>query len=83
MKKNMHAIDRTARIILGGAIGAITLLNAFGPYLSWVLVAIGLILIVTGAIGVCPIYSLVKIKACPFANKRDQNDCDCGCAAAK
>ncbi|GHV01073.1 hypothetical protein AGMMS49521_0460 [Campylobacterota bacterium] len=66
MTTNQHTIDRTARIVLGVAIGAATMLNAFGQYLSWVLVAIGVVLIVTGALGICPIYSLLRFntKSC-------------------
>lgn len=77
MKKNMRAIDRTARIIVGAAIGAVTLLNAFGPYLSWVLVAIGALLIVTGAIGICPLYALARNTICHRASKDDNRDCGC------
>ncbi|MDR1911397.1 MAG: DUF2892 domain-containing protein [Helicobacteraceae bacterium] len=73
MKRNQHIIDRVARIVLGLALGVTTLLSAFGPYLSWVLAAIGVVLIVTGAIGICPIYSLFK---------RSTNKESC-CASAK
>ena len=81
MKRNVCAIDRSARILLGLAIGVITLLHAFGPYLSWVLCAIGLIMIVTGAIGVCPLYSFVKFATRRCANKRGEN-CRRDCCVA-
>lgn len=58
-EKNVGTIDRVVRIILG-----IVLITAFA--LGWVaapwsyLVAlIGLIALVTGAVGTCPLYSLL------------------------
>ena len=68
MTTNQHTIDRVARIVLAAVIIAATMLNAFGQYLSWVFVAIGIVLIITGALGICPIYSAFR-----FSSK------NCGC----
>ncbi|MDR2638257.1 MAG: DUF2892 domain-containing protein [Helicobacteraceae bacterium] len=80
MKSNMCKIDRAARIALGFVIGAATLLNAFGPYLSWVLAAIGAAMIVTGAIGICPMYSVVKLTSRKCRASRAKGECDCCCS---
>jgi hypothetical protein len=59
MCAKMHIADRVARIAIGGILVVVTLLNAFGPYLSWLIVIIGLMLALTGATGFCPAYKLI------------------------
>lgn len=61
MTQNIHAIERPIRIVLGVAMLAI------GGYLglsnpAWfALAAVGLVPLVTGAMGSCPAYSLLGI----------------------
>ena len=59
MKKNIHSIERVARIIVG-----LTLVSfAFmGPKNLWFL--LGLIPLTTGLIGWCPPYQLLGINTC-------------------
>ncbi len=57
--KNVHAVERGLRVLLGAAL----LLLAFvGPKTPWGF--LGFILILTGAIGSCPIFSVLGISTC-------------------
>jgi len=59
MKANAGGIDRTLRIILGLALIALALNGTIGAW-GW----IGLVPIATGAIGFCPLYTLLGINTC-------------------
>jgi hypothetical protein len=56
LPSNEHAVDRALRLVLG--LGLLSL-AFWGPKTLWGLA--GLIPIVTGMIGSCPIYSIVGI----------------------
>ncbi|WP_374574564.1 DUF2892 domain-containing protein [Phenylobacterium sp.] len=59
MKVNEGTIDRILRVIVG--LGVLSL--AFiGPKTPWAY--LGLIPLVTGAIGFCPLYSIIGINTC-------------------
>lgn len=60
MKKNIHSIERVVRIVGGLAIASLAF---WGPANYWFL--LGLIPVVTGAIGWCPPYALLGISTCP------------------
>jgi len=60
MKTNEGGVDRIVRIVLG--IGLL-LLTVVGPHTWWGLV--GLIPLVTGFVGFCPLYRLAGISTCP------------------
>jgi hypothetical protein len=51
MKLNMGTLDRTLRVVAGIALIGLTLTNMIGPW-GW----IGVLLLATGLIGVCPAY---------------------------
>ena len=57
--RNEHVIDRVLRVILG-----IALLNLvfFGPQTPWGW--IGLVPLITGAVGSCPLYRLLGMRTC-------------------
>ena len=60
---NEHPIERIVRVILG--LGLLSLL-AVGPVPGWGLAGlIGLVPLVTGAIGSCPIYTVMGISTKP------------------
>ena len=58
-EKNVGMIDRVVRIILGIVLIAVFTLNMVSAPWSYLVVLIGLIALVTGAIGTCPLYSLI------------------------
>lgn len=65
MKMNVGKIDRVIRIVLGLVLLSLVFL---GPHTSWGF--IGLIPLLTGMIGVCPVYSLFGINTCQLTDKR-------------
>jgi hypothetical protein len=67
--KNEGNIDRILRVVVGLAIlgwGAYGWNNT-GVFNYWTLV--GLVPLLTGLIGWCPLYSILGIKTCPVAKK--------------
>jgi hypothetical protein len=60
MKKNEGTTERTIRVLLGLAILSLTVI---GPQSLWGL--IGLVPLLTGAVGFCPIYKAFGISTCP------------------
>ncbi len=62
MNKNEGSVDRVLRIVLGLALLAYALLKPDAPYAVWGW--IGVIPLVTGLIGWCPIYRIFGIKTC-------------------
>ncbi len=61
MLNNMGLWDRIIRTILGVGLVWLALYRAMQPAWIWGLAILGLILIVTGLSGYCPIYQLLKI----------------------
>ena len=59
MKKNVGQVDRWIRIVVGVAI--LSLLVFLSGPIRWIGL-VGLIFIVTGIVGYCPIYGLLKIR---------------------
>jgi hypothetical protein len=56
---NVHIIDRALRIVIG--LGLLSLVF-IGPQSYWGLV--GILPIITGLVGTCPVYTLFGISAC-------------------
>lgn len=61
---NEGTIDRTLRVILGLALLALTVV---GPKTLWGLV--GLVPIITGLAGTCPVYSILGLNTCSMKSK--------------
>ena len=57
--KNEGVVDRILRVVVG--VGLIALVF-FGPQTAWGW--IGIVPLVTGLIGTCPVYSLLGINTC-------------------
>lgn len=58
--RNENRIDRVARIVLGLVVLSLIFI---GPKTLWGL--IGIVPLFTGAVGVCPFYSLAGLTTCP------------------
>jgi len=56
---NEGTLDRTIRVIAGLAILSLTVV---GPHTLWGL--IGLVPLITGAVGFCPIYRIFGLRTC-------------------
>ncbi len=65
MKSNAGQVDRTIRVVVGAALLGLVFVGPQTPW-GW----IGLIPLVTGIIGNCPLYSLLGINTCPIKRKR-------------
>jgi hypothetical protein len=63
MTANIGTIDRIARIVIGLALIAAAL-GLFGPAYQAVWAWIGIIPLVTGLVGWCPLYSVLGIRTC-------------------
>ena len=59
-KTNEGAVDRVLRIVIGIALLSLTVV---GPKTSWGFV--GLVPLVTGLAGTCPLYTLLGLNTCP------------------
>ena len=62
MKTNESSPDRVIRVIAGIALLVLFFTNVISGTLGIVLAVIGGILLITGAIGFCPLYALLKIR---------------------
>ena len=64
MTKNAGTVDRALRIIVGLILLSLVFV---GPQTYWGL--IGLVPLLTGLLGRCPLYTLLGIKTCPISKK--------------
>ena len=64
MRCNVGGADKWLRILVGVALLA---LGLFGPIGWWGL--LGLVPLLTGILGTCPVYSMLGLSTCP-ANRR-------------
>lgn len=62
--KNESVVDRAIRVVLGLAILSLFFV---GPQSPWAL--LGLIPLVTGAVGSCPLYRLLGVSTCAVPKK--------------
>ena len=62
-KTNEGTIDRALRVIVGIALLAAFFMYPDASWRYWTL--IGVVPLLTGAIGTCPIYSMLGMSTCP------------------
>jgi Protein of unknown function (DUF2892) len=60
MQRNEASWDRAARIVVGLGLLSLTVV---GPQTLWGLV--GIVPILTGSLGICPLYTVFGISTCP------------------
>lgn len=64
MTKNVGNIDRVIRVLIGVALLAFALFSGHAyAWIGW----IGVIPLLTAAVGTCPLYSLLGVSTCPAA----------------
>ncbi len=63
-KTNVGGIDRIARIVIGLALIALTLMGTIGPW-GW----IGVVPLLTATLRSCPLYTVLGINTCPAASR--------------
>jgi len=64
-EKNVGMIDRVVRIILGIVLLIVFLMNMVAAPWSYIVALIGLIALVTGAVGTCALYSILGMDTLP------------------
>jgi hypothetical protein len=64
MKTNEGTLDRALRIVVGLVLLALALTGTVGAW-GW----IGVVPIITGALGWCPAYTLLGISTCPVKQR--------------
>jgi hypothetical protein len=64
VNRNVGSLDRGLRIV--GGLGLIAWALLGGPVWAW----IGVVPLATGAMGLCPLYSVLGIKTCPMQSKK-------------
>lgn len=69
MKTNEGSADRIVRLVLGIALLGVALgvlgISSIGGIIAAV---VGVVMLVTAAIGFCPAYAIFGFKTCPLAN---------------
>jgi hypothetical protein len=66
MTCNVGGIERPIRIVLGILLIGIGIFAALPPVGMGIILGVGTIALVTGAIGFCPAWSLFGINTCPM-----------------
>ena len=61
MKTNVGGIDRIVRAVIGLALIALTLAGTIGVW-GW----IGVVPLLTAALGFCPLYTMLGFSSCPM-----------------
>ena len=64
MKPNEGKLDRILRVVLGLALLSLVFI---GPQTMWGLV--GIVPLVTGLVGFCPLYKIMGMSTCPLSTK--------------
>jgi Protein of unknown function (DUF2892) len=65
MKKNVGGLDKNLRIVLGIILLALVFV---GPKTMWGLV--GIVPLMTGLFGLCPLYSILGLNTCPMKSEK-------------
>ena len=61
MKINESGLDRIIRVVAGAALLTMYFTHVITGSLGIVAILIGAVLLITGAVGFCPLYGLLKI----------------------
>lgn len=65
MNKNMGTIDKTIRIIVALAFAGLYFGDITTGTLGIVLLAVGVVFVLTSVVSFCPLYTLLGINTCP------------------
>ncbi len=66
-KTNEGTVDRALRVIVGVVLLALFFMGSLGGW-GWIGAIVGAVMLLTGAVGVCPVYSLLGVSTCPVKN---------------
>lgn len=65
MKSNVGTVDRIIRVVGGAVLAGLGFTGIIPGLIGPISGAIGLVLIVTGAVGFCPIYAALRLSTSP------------------
>lgn len=65
MKTNVGTIDRMIRLVLGIIMVVLYFSETITGTLGYVLMAVGIVFVITSMIGFCPLYAIVGLNTCP------------------
>ena len=71
MACNVGGIERPVRIVLGVLLIGIGVFAGLPPVGTGIALAMGTIALVTGAIGFCPVWTLLGINTCPLQSGKE------------
>jgi hypothetical protein len=63
MKQNMGILDRVIRIVLAAAVAVLYFAHLLSPVAAIILGVVGVIFLVTGIVGFCPLYLLLGLSS--------------------
>ncbi|MFN8170934.1 MAG: DUF2892 domain-containing protein [Candidatus Nanopelagicales bacterium] len=64
MNTNTSNVDRVIRVVIAIAAVAGAIALGFGSVWAWVLVVVAAIMLVTAAVGFCPLYRVFGVSTC-------------------
>ena len=70
MERNESTIDRIIRAAGGAGLVAVAAWSGFTTLTGGVLLAVAAVLLVTAAVGFCPLYRVLGISTCPVPQRR-------------
>ncbi len=65
MKQNVGTVDRVVRIVIALALGVLVLTGQVSGVLAIILGVAAVVLLATGVIGFCGLYTVLGISTCP------------------
>lgn len=65
LKTNEGTVDRGLRVIVGIVLLALYIMGTVTGALAWGALIVGIIALVTGLVGTCPLYMLLGVSTCP------------------
>lgn len=73
MKTNEGSLDRIIRVLVGVLLIVLFLIHTFSATLGIILLIVGGVLLLTGLVGTCPIYSIFGISSCKTKATTEEN----------
>lgn len=70
MKKNVGNGDRFLRIMIGIIALILVMGNVIEGTLMWIALIVGIVMVVTSSLQICPLYSLLGINTCKVKHKK-------------
>lgn len=70
MRHNMGTLDRDIRLVLAAIFGLIALFAPFGGLWQIIPAALALVMLLTAAFAVCPLYAIFGFSTCKLEERR-------------